>query len=188
MLTSLRYNFRNPTRWARPSADLYNRIIDQIAWADAAGFDRVTFAEHHFLEEVFLPALLPICAAVAARTRRLPPRRSTFLHVSEDPERDWALIRPHALFELEQYRHWGMTGAASYGDMQTSETTLREIHAVWTLDATRDYVVEQQARFPQSTFSFAPLLAGMDPELAQSSLDLFAAKVLPALNAARCAA
>ena len=71
MLMSIRYNFRNPQPWARDSGYLYNRILDQIEWADQVGFDRITFAEHHFLDEGFLPAWMPMMAAVAARTRRV---------------------------------------------------------------------------------------------------------------------
>src|SRR5262249_5634036 len=115
----------------------------------------------------------------------IPPRRPTFLHVSEDPEGDWPALRPHALYELEQYQHWGMTGAASYGDMKASEETLRAVHAVWTPEQARDYLLEQQATYPDSIFSFAPILAGMDPEMAQRSLELIAERVLPALHAAR---
>jgi alkanesulfonate monooxygenase SsuD/methylene tetrahydromethanopterin reductase-like flavin-dependent oxidoreductase (luciferase family) len=333
MLISIRYNFRNPPAWRRSSAALYNRILDQIAWADAAGFDRVTFPEHHFLEEGFLPSVMPVCAAVAARTKRMligteilllplhhpvrmaedaaivdilsngrleltvaagyreeeyagfgmalkqragrmeeclqilrkcwtedefsfdghyyqlksvrvfpkpvqprgpriilggsspevarraaqfadgmqpmnpamwdvyydelerlgrpvprktpPPRRPPFLHVSDDPERDWRLLRPHALFEVAQYREWGMQGAASYGDLAPSDEALRATHAIWTPEQTRDYLLAQQAEYPDSTFSFAPLLAGADPEMAQQSLELMARHVLPALKAAQ---
>lgn len=335
MLISIRYNFRNPAAWRRPANELYNRLLDQIAWADGAGFDRVTFPEHHFLDEAFLPSVMPVCAAVAARTKRMligteilllplhhpvrmaedaaivdiisngrleltvaagyreeeyaglgmalsqragrmeeclqilrwcwtedefsfdgryyqlknvrvmpkpvqrggprlilggsspevarraarladgmqpmnpamwdvyyeelerlgrpverrkpPPRRPPFLHVSDDPERDWSRLRPHALFEVAQYREWGMAGAASYGDLEPTDESLRATHAIWTPEQTRDYLLVQQVEFPQSTFSFAPLLAGADPEMAQQSLELMAKHVLPALKAAQAA-
>ncbi|MBV9840982.1 MAG: LLM class flavin-dependent oxidoreductase [Sphingomonadaceae bacterium] len=330
---SIRYNFRNPREWRRSSAALYNRILDQIAWADEAGFDRVTFAEHHFLEEGFLPSLMPICAAVAARTKRMlidteilllplhhpvriaedaaivdiisngrltlsvaggyreeeyaalgmklseragrmeeclqilrncwtkdcfsfdgryyrlrdvrmfpkpvqpggprlvlgggtmavarraarfaddmapmdpamwdvyydelerlgrpaarvphPTAPPALMHVTETPERDWEAIRPHAIFEVNQYSAWGLTNASSYGDLQPSEDTLRAIHKVWSVNEALEILLARQAEFQDSVFSFAPLLAGMDPELAQRSLGLIAARILPELKAAR---
>lgn len=330
MLVSIRYNFRNPAAWARPSSWLYRHALDQIAWADTAGFDRVTFPEHHFLEEGFLPSLMPICAAVAARTRNMvigteilllplhhpvrlaedaaivdiisegrleltvaagyrkeeyagmglrlgervgrmeeclqilrkcwtedrfsfagkyyrlrdvsvfpkpvqargprlilggsspsvavraaryadgmqpmdptlwdiyhaelerlgrplprqpvPQRRPPFLHVCEDPERDWEILRPHAQYEVSQYAAWGMAGAATYGDLGSDDHLLRQSHAVWTPEEALSYLRSQQAEFPGSTFSFAPILAGMDPDMAQASLELIASRILPVLK------
>jgi len=330
---SIRYNFRNPPQWARPSAELYGALLDQIEWADGAGFDRVTLAEHHFLEEGFLPGLLAMAAAIAARTRKvgigtdimllplhhpvrvaedgalvdiisngrfelsvaagyrdeeyagfgmrlserarrmeeglqivrglwaedefsfqgryyqldkvrltpkpvqrpgpklilgggsepvarraarladgfkpmrpdlwaiyydelerlgrpferkpIPPRMPAFLHVTRDPERDWAIIRPHAMFELEQYAAWGLQGSVIIGDDGATEANLKASNAVWTPEEARERLLAIQAQCPDCAFGFAPVLAGMDPAMAQSSLELIAAEVLPAVHAAR---
>lgn len=331
MRISLRYNFRNPALWARESGYLYNRILDQIEWADSVGFERIAFAEHHFADDGFLPALMPVMAAVAARTKRvllgteilllplhhpvrlaedaaivdiisngrlqelgvaagyreeeyagmgmrlaqrpgrmeeclqilrkcwseeefdfdgryyqlrnvrmLPKpiqkggpklilggsteavarraarfadglypmnegmwdfyhdelerlgrpavRRPTasppiaFMHVTEDPERDWEKIRPHARYEFDQYIAWGMAHADSFGDM--SDDALRATHLVWTPEQAVDILLKRQAEYPDSEISYYPVLAGMDPDFAQQSLDLIARHVLPALKGA----
>lgn len=65
------YDFRNPVPWRQPSDRLYREILDQIAWADNNGFDDVWLSEHHFIEDGYLPSILPIAAAVAARTKEI---------------------------------------------------------------------------------------------------------------------
>jgi alkanesulfonate monooxygenase SsuD/methylene tetrahydromethanopterin reductase-like flavin-dependent oxidoreductase (luciferase family) len=62
------YDFRNPPAWHRPSTQLYRETLEQIAWADQHGFDDVWLSEHHFLDDGYAPSLLPIAAAIAART------------------------------------------------------------------------------------------------------------------------
>ncbi|MBI2560846.1 MAG: LLM class flavin-dependent oxidoreductase [candidate division NC10 bacterium] len=65
------YDFRNPPQWRRPSDRLYGEVLEQIAWAEGLGFEYVWLSEHHFLEDGYSPGLLPIAAAVAARTRTI---------------------------------------------------------------------------------------------------------------------
>lgn len=67
----LLYDFRNPPQWARPSADLYAALLEQIAFAEQLGFDDIWLTEHHFVNDGYLPSLLPMAAAVAARTQRV---------------------------------------------------------------------------------------------------------------------
>src|SRR5258708_13757454 len=62
------YDFRNPSQWRQPSDRLYREILDQIAWAENNGFDDVWLSEHHFIEDGYLPSILPIAPAIAART------------------------------------------------------------------------------------------------------------------------
>ena len=65
------YDFRNPAQWRQPSDRLYREILDQIAWAENHGFDDVWLSEHHFIEDGYLPSILPVAAAIAARTSRI---------------------------------------------------------------------------------------------------------------------
>jgi len=56
----------------------YREILDQIVWGENNGFDDVWLSEHRFIEDEYLPSILPIAAAIAARTRRIrirPARR-----------------------------------------------------------------------------------------------------------------
>ncbi len=64
------YDFRNPPDSGIAMPRLYAEVLDQIAWADQAGFDLVWFTEHHFVEDGYLPSWIPVAAAAAARTRR----------------------------------------------------------------------------------------------------------------------
>jgi probable F420-dependent oxidoreductase len=65
------YDFRNPRRWERPFPELYAELLEQIVFAEQLGFDSVWVTEHHFIEDGYTPSLLPIAAAIAARTSRI---------------------------------------------------------------------------------------------------------------------
>jgi len=65
------YDFRNPGQWFRDPATLYAETLDQISWADELGFSCAWMSEHHFTEEGYLPAMMPMLAAIAMRTKRL---------------------------------------------------------------------------------------------------------------------
>jgi alkanesulfonate monooxygenase SsuD/methylene tetrahydromethanopterin reductase-like flavin-dependent oxidoreductase (luciferase family) len=327
----LRYDFRNPARWARPPAQLYARILEQIEWAEQAGFDGVTLSEHHFTDDGFLPSILPMAAAIAARTsririgsdllllplhhpvrvaedgavvdilsngrfeltvgagyreeeyrgfgarirqrpgrmeeaveivkrcwtedrfsfvgryyevhdvamtpkpvqrprppillgasseaaarraariadglrpttsalwdayydelerighpaavRRVPAPRPMFLHVTEDPERDWPRIEDHARYETDVYQSWRhgdftpYRSAASAADIRSMG-----IYRVVTPDDAIGILREIRAVHPDDTFSLQPMIAGMDPDVAQASLELFASAVMPELR------
>ena len=65
------YAFRNPPQWKQPYPELYRATLDQISWAETIGYDDVWLTEHHFCEDGHAPSILPIAAAVAARTERI---------------------------------------------------------------------------------------------------------------------
>ncbi|CAN5747617.1 LLM class flavin-dependent oxidoreductase [soil metagenome] len=65
------YDCRNPARWHREPSELYAETLDQISWADDLGFTCAWVSEHHFTDEGYLPAVMPMLAAMAMRTRRL---------------------------------------------------------------------------------------------------------------------
>jgi alkanesulfonate monooxygenase SsuD/methylene tetrahydromethanopterin reductase-like flavin-dependent oxidoreductase (luciferase family) len=65
------YDFRNPAQWRQRSDRLYGEILDQVAWAENNGFDDVWLSEHHFIDDGYLPSMLPVAAAIAARTKRI---------------------------------------------------------------------------------------------------------------------
>ncbi|MDQ1361007.1 MAG: hypothetical protein QOJ44_1384 [Acidimicrobiaceae bacterium] len=67
----LRYDLRNPLAWRRDWVALYADFLDQVEWADAHGFSRVTLSEHHFSEDGYVPSTLTVAAAVAARTKSI---------------------------------------------------------------------------------------------------------------------
>ena len=106
------YDFRNPPQWRQPSDRLYREILDQIAWAENNGFDDVWLSEHHFIEDGYLPSILPVAAAIAARTNRIRigvtlmfwNSKNSLLKVTVSPasarriiSRDWLVRAPRSL-------------------------------------------------------------------------------------------
>lgn len=81
------YDFRNPPAWKRPYDDLYAEIIDQIVWGEQHGFDDIWLSEHHFIDDGYSPSLLPIAAAIAARTKTIHIGTSVMLLPFHNPVR-----------------------------------------------------------------------------------------------------
>ncbi len=327
MRFSCRYSFINPKEWLKPSDQLYSRTLDQISWIDQAGFDRVTFAEHHFTDYGQLPSLLIAAAAAAVRTKNIrigtnilvlplhhplrvaedaaivdilsngrfdlsvaggyrenefsaygmklseragrmeesieiirkcweeetfdfngkyfqlsnvrmtpkpiqkprpriivgassepaarraarlgddmfpthdnlwdfyydecrrigrevvrkpwPKWRPAFLHIAEDPDREWMKITPHARYESDRLNHGGLAKGTSYGDYDTSDEKLRQVFQVVTPDEAVALLKKIEDEAPDFEFEFFPILPGMDVALSQSSLELFANRVMP---------
>lgn len=65
------FDLRNPQQWHKPWADFYAEHLDFIAWTETLGFGAVWFAEHHGIEDGYLPSPLIMGAAVAARTKTM---------------------------------------------------------------------------------------------------------------------
>jgi hypothetical protein len=63
--------FQNPAAWRQSWAELYAESLEFAARADVLGFDEVWLTEHHFSDDGYSPALMPIAAAIAARTRSI---------------------------------------------------------------------------------------------------------------------
>ena len=63
--------FHNPARWARPFPELYQEQLDHIVAAEQLGYDTIWLTEHHFDQDGWSPALLPLAAGIATRTQRI---------------------------------------------------------------------------------------------------------------------
>ena len=81
------YDFRNPPETGRTFAKLYAQTLEQVSYAEKLGFDQVWTSEHHFIEDGYSPSLLPLCAAIAARTERVRIGTNVLLLPLHDPLR-----------------------------------------------------------------------------------------------------
>jgi alkanesulfonate monooxygenase SsuD/methylene tetrahydromethanopterin reductase-like flavin-dependent oxidoreductase (luciferase family) len=102
-----------------------------------------------------------------------------FVHVSEDPERDWARIAPHALYDAQTYAAWQTPDQRSqvHVDAVTADDVRRSgVYRVVTPD--------ECVALAQETgrVLLHPLMGGIPPALAWESLECFASKVLPRLR------
>jgi alkanesulfonate monooxygenase SsuD/methylene tetrahydromethanopterin reductase-like flavin-dependent oxidoreductase (luciferase family) len=132
------------------------------------------------------PSLVAVYREECARLGRPPgdarPKVGPFfLHVAEDPERARALIGPHVQHEMLAYSRWAATASPIGG---TPDIPLDAVwgvgsHVVATPDECVDLV---RGLDPTGTLILHPLAGGLDPALAEESLQLFASRVLPALT------
>src|SRR5580704_4576161 len=81
------YDFRNPTQWPQSADRLYAETLDQIAWGENHGFDDVWLSEHHFIEDGYVPSIMPMPAAIAARTKRIRISSGVLLMPFHNPVR-----------------------------------------------------------------------------------------------------
>lgn len=68
MLFALRFDFRNPEIAGTTMADRYAAALEMAQWADGLGCVNIAVSEHHGSPDGYLPAPIPMLAAMAART------------------------------------------------------------------------------------------------------------------------
>jgi alkanesulfonate monooxygenase SsuD/methylene tetrahydromethanopterin reductase-like flavin-dependent oxidoreductase (luciferase family) len=105
------------------------------------------------------------------------------IHVSTDPDRDWARVGPHFLHEVNAYGKW-----AEETGTPTPFQTLRDVEAlkacglyqVMTPDQCIQFITAQHAA--NRCVCISPLCGGLHPDIAWESLELLGNKVLPKLT------
>lgn len=82
----IKYDMRTPA-FGADTTHLYRAAVEQCRWADRHGFGTLMLAEHHGTEDGYLPAPLPLAAAVAAVTDSLRLRVQALILPLHDPLR-----------------------------------------------------------------------------------------------------
>jgi len=108
------------------------------------------------------------------------PNGPGFVHVSDDPERDWERIAPHALYDAQTYAAWqtpDQRSAMHEHAQSVAEIKRSGVYRVLTPD--------QCVQLAQDTgrIILHPLMGGIPPELGWRGLRLFEEQVLPRIKA-----
>jgi alkanesulfonate monooxygenase SsuD/methylene tetrahydromethanopterin reductase-like flavin-dependent oxidoreductase (luciferase family) len=103
------------------------------------------------------------------------------VHVSEDPERDWALIGEHALYDARTYAAWQTPDQRSQVHVQGQSLDDVRKSGVYQV-LTPDECVALAQR--EGRMILHPLMGGIPAKLGWESIELFTKKVLPRLRPA----
>jgi alkanesulfonate monooxygenase SsuD/methylene tetrahydromethanopterin reductase-like flavin-dependent oxidoreductase (luciferase family) len=107
------------------------------------------------------------------------PSGPGFVHVSDDPERDWARIGPHALYDVQTYASWQPAGQRS--SMHVEARTVDDVRRDGTYRVATPEECVAMAK-EHGRFILHPLMGGLAPDLAWESLRRFEQHVLPRLR------
>jgi alkanesulfonate monooxygenase SsuD/methylene tetrahydromethanopterin reductase-like flavin-dependent oxidoreductase (luciferase family) len=113
----------------------------------------------------------------------LPTQKPYFLHVTDDPERDWPIVGPHVLYTVNSYARWATErqgGTTQYAQQQDiGELRKQDLYQVLTPE---DCVEYAKSIGHNAELHFQPLYGGLAPEIGWKSLKLFEEAVLPRLR------
>ena len=108
-----------------------------------------------------------------------------WLFCSEDPDRDWEVLKPHALYQLQNYARWfSAAGQPAFGDPPVNAADL-ESRGLYLCGTPSDIIASIRAAHEAAPFDrhfFWAIWPGVDPDMATRSIELFAERVIPALR------
>lgn len=65
------FDMRNPAQWFQPWPDFYAETLEFIEHIEGLGFEQVWFAEHHGIDDGYMPSPIVFGAGVATRTKKV---------------------------------------------------------------------------------------------------------------------
>jgi alkanesulfonate monooxygenase SsuD/methylene tetrahydromethanopterin reductase-like flavin-dependent oxidoreductase (luciferase family) len=112
----------------------------------------------------------------------LQPVGPTFVHVADDPDKAWAEIGEYVLYEAQTYASFQTPGQHSTPGVRAASVDDLKASPQYVV-GTPDQVLARLQEVPANGgIVFHPLAGGLPPAIGWSSLELFAAKVLPRLR------
>ncbi|MGH7288012.1 MAG: LLM class flavin-dependent oxidoreductase [Myxococcota bacterium] len=130
------------------------------------------------MEKTYLEA----CHRRGTAPQLLPPGSGEMIFVSRDPERCWAAIGEHLLYEARVYSAW-QPATQQASSVHSRATTVDELRreGLYRVLTPEECVARAKAEGPYAAFVLYPLCGGIPPALAFESVELFASEVLPEL-------
>ncbi len=106
-----------------------------------------------------------------------------FLYVAEDPDRAWAEIAPYAMHETNCYSRWAAEAGINNDFYQAAnDADALRATGMYSILTPEECISMARGLGDMGAIALHPLMSGMPPELSWASLELFADKVLPALD------
>jgi alkanesulfonate monooxygenase SsuD/methylene tetrahydromethanopterin reductase-like flavin-dependent oxidoreductase (luciferase family) len=130
------------------------------------------------MERTYLEA----CRRRGVTPNLMPPGSGEMIWVSRDPERSWAAIGEHLLYEARVYASWQPASQQS-SSVHSHATTVAELRSegLYRVLTPEACVERARAQGRHAAFVLYPLCGGTPPALAWESLELYANEVLPKL-------
>jgi len=130
------------------------------------------------MERTYLDA----CRRRGVTPTLLAPGSGEMIWVSRDPDRTWAAIGEHLLYEARVYSSWQPASqqSSSVHSHAGSVAALRE-EGLYRVLTPAECIARAKAQGPYAVFVLYPLCGGTPPALAWESLELYANEVLPKL-------
>jgi alkanesulfonate monooxygenase SsuD/methylene tetrahydromethanopterin reductase-like flavin-dependent oxidoreductase (luciferase family) len=109
---------------------------------------------------------------------------TSFFHVTEDVDRGWELIGPHALHEANSYGKWMVEAGIGAEGGYTPFENLEQLKATgqYRVITPQQLIDELKAGGPFASATLHPMMGGIPPEVAWESLRLIESVVIPAVK------
>lgn len=106
------------------------------------------------------------------------------IFVTEDPDKTWQQIAPHAMYETNYYGKWQKESGAAMPFKPVEDIAgLKAIGIYRVVTPDECIALAQELGAKNALMIFNATLGGMDEKVSWASLELFEAKVLPHLDA-----